>query len=157
MLQAGRVCFDTKSSNSTKLYCPEPGLFFSITNNVKAMKTLIQQCQNLTQNLWHSQSFPNNAKSWDYLCDRLFWTCLSKTVLKHIFGSKVAHGLGVFSWGKKASYPKVSHRRGKHKPDWLQNFWWYHDFFPALPPPLYSRANNWTQQNQWKSNELSDT
>ena len=97
--------FGKKLSKSSEFYYPEPGLYPSITDSVDAMKTLIQERHNHSENCMTVKVSRRTQKVEIYLANEVSGLAYFSTDLGHIFGSNVGNIFGVMLRGK-----------GPHKP-----------------------------------------
>ena len=99
------IFFDKKLSKSSEFCYLEPGLYASITDNVEAMNTLIQERHNLSENCITVKVSRRTQKVEIYLANERSGLLFFSTVLGHVFGSNVGIEFGV-----------ILRKKGYHKP-----------------------------------------
>ena len=102
--------FDEKLSKSTTTYNPDPGLYFSITDIVEAMKTLIQERNNHNETCLTIKVSRRTQKVVIMLANDTSGLAFCSTDLGHIFGNNVGNELRVLMIGK-----------GPHEPEFAYN------------------------------------
>ena len=92
--------FDEKLSDSTTTYNLEPGLYTSITDNVEAMNTLIQERNNHNETCITVKVSRRTQKVVIMLANDTSGLAFCTTDLGHIFGNNVGNEFGVLMIGK---------------------------------------------------------
>ena len=98
--------FDKKLSKSSKFHYLKAGLYPSITDIVEAMKILIQERHNHSENCIKVKVFRRTQKVEIYLAKEGSGLSFYSTALGHILGSNYGNEFGILLRGK-----------GPHKPD----------------------------------------
>ena len=98
---------DKKLSNSSRFYYLESRLYPSITDFVEAMKTLIQEKHNHSENSVTVKVSGRTQKVEIYYASEGSGFPFSSTDLGHIFGSNLGNEFGVMFRGKGAHKPNL--------------------------------------------------
>ena len=93
--------FDEKLSKSTSTYNQEPGLYTSITNNVEAMNTLVQERNNHYEICITVKVSRRTQKLVIMLANDTSSLAFCSTDLGHVFSNKVGNEFGVLIIGKE--------------------------------------------------------
>ena len=94
MLKREVLFLDKKYSKSTNLYQLEPGLFFSITDFVEGLNTLIEYRHSNNESCVTIKVFRKTKKVESYLADEGSGLAFFSTYLGHILGRKVGIEFG---------------------------------------------------------------
>ena len=100
--------FDEKLSKSTLTYSIEPGLYTSITDNVEAMNTLIQERSNHNETCITVKVSRRTQKVVIMLANDSSGLSFCSTDLGHIFGNNVGNEFGVLMIEKGPHEPKFA-------------------------------------------------
>ena len=101
--------FGKKLSKSSEFYYLEPGLYPSITDIVEAMKTLIQERHNHSENCITVEVSRTSQKLENHLANERSGLVFFCTDLGHIFGSNVGNEIGVMLRGEGPHKPKFAY------------------------------------------------
>ena len=101
--------FDEKLSKSTSTYNLEPGLYTSITDNVEAMNTLIQERNNHNETCITVKVSRRTQKVVIMLANDSSGLAFRSTDLDHIFGNNVGNHFGVLMKGRGPHEPHFAY------------------------------------------------
>ena len=101
--------FDAKLSKSTSTYSIEPGLYTSISDNVEAMNTLIQERNNHNETRITVKVSRRTQKVLIMLANDTSGLAFCSTDLGYIFGNNVGNEFGVLVIGKGPHEPEFAY------------------------------------------------
>ena len=101
--------FDEKISKSTSTYNLEPRLYTSITDNVEAMNTLIQERKNHNETCKTVKVSRRSQKVFFILANDNPGLAFYSNDLSHIFGNNVGNEFGVLMIGKGPHEPQFAY------------------------------------------------
>ena len=101
--------YDEKLSKTTEAYYLEPGLYSSITDNVEAMNTLIQERNNRRDTCITIKVSRVTQKVKVYLANEESSLAIFSTDLGHIFGGDVRNDSGILMREKELHEPKFAY------------------------------------------------
>ena len=101
--------FEKRLSKSSELYYLEPDLYPSNTDTVEAMKILIQERHNHSENCIKVKVSRKTQKVEIYLANEASGLAFFSTDLGHVFGSNVGNEFGVMLRGKCSHKPEFAY------------------------------------------------
>ena len=101
--------FDKKLLKSTSTYSVEPGLYTSVTDNVEAMKTLIQEINNHNKTCITVKVSRRTQKVVIMLANDNSGLAFCSTDFGHIFGNNVGNEFGVLMMKKGPHEPEFAY------------------------------------------------
>ena len=101
--------YDEKLSKTTEAYYLEPGLYSSITDNVEAMNTLLQERNNHRDTCITIKVSRVTQNVKVYLANEESSLAIFSTDLGHIFGGDVRNDSGILMRGKKTEEPSFAY------------------------------------------------